>query len=203
MPSILISRLLARPGLTGAIAPSSAMLGQAMAEAAAGAGHIVELGAGTGPVTRQLARRHPGVPLTVVELHTGLARRLAGAHPAARVLARPAAEVLDELAPAEGPVALVSSLPFRSLPPAVHQATRTSIVNFLERCPNSWLVQFTYQPRAPFHAPPGWVWRHVRTVFANLPPAGLWTLKPGAATAERDPNAPTAERGPEAPRACN
>lgn len=177
MRSTHIARLFASPGLTGAIAPSSAALGQAMAEATVGAAHIIELGGGTGPVTRQLVRRLPGVPLTVVELDPGLARRLARAHPSAKVLARPAAEVLDEWGSEDGPVALVSSLPFRSLPPAVHQATRISIVNFLARHPQSWLVQFTYQPRAPFQAPPGWAWHHVRTVLANLPPAGVWTLK--------------------------
>jgi phospholipid N-methyltransferase len=172
----LLSHLIRAPALTGAIVPSSLFLAEAMADAAAGAAHVVELGAGTGPVTRVLSRRYPGSRLTIVELQPELAGSLSRAYPRATVHARPAAEVLDELPADSAPAVLVSSLPFRSLPAMVRQQTRESILRFLRRGRHRWLVQFTYQPRAPFDAEPGFHWRHEKTVVANLPPAGVWTL---------------------------
>nr|HMQ74313.1 methyltransferase [Rubrivivax sp.] len=91
----LLSHLIRAPALTGAVAPSSQFLARAMADAARGAGHIVELGAGTGAVTRALARQHPDATLTLVELQPALARRLARSFPQARVVGQPAAWVLD------------------------------------------------------------------------------------------------------------
>jgi phospholipid N-methyltransferase len=177
---ILLSHLLRAPALTGAVAPSSQFLARAMVDSAQGAARIVELGAGTGAVTRALARRHPEVPLTLVELQPALARQLARDFPRSDVQALPAAEVLDRMpgGPGEpGPVVIVSSLPFRSMPTLARVRTRASILQFLRRHPGSWLVQYTYQPRAPFDAEPGFVWRRRRTVVANIPPAGVWTLR--------------------------
>jgi phospholipid N-methyltransferase len=173
----LLSHLIQAPALTGAVAPSSQFLAKAMADAARGARHIVELGAGTGPVTRALYRQNPDTRLTVVELQPALARRLSRTYPRAHVHARPAAEVLDELHYEGLPVVLVSSLPFRSLPTLLRAETRNSILQFLRRHPDSWLVQFTYQPRAPFDEDHGFTWKRTRFVVANLPPAGVWTLR--------------------------
>lgn len=222
---ILLPHLFRSPSLTGAVMPSSPYLARAMADAARGAGRIIELGAGSGPVTRALSSQFPYTPLTVVELQPSMARRLVKAFPAAEVLALPAATVLDGIVPDEPPGAsihavtgagrangangsngasgadgadgaghtgngmlsvvasaprplvLVSSLPFRSLPPPVHAQTRDAILACLARHPGSWLVQFTYQPRAPFAEAAGWRWRRGRTVVANIPPATVWTLR--------------------------
>jgi phospholipid N-methyltransferase len=204
---ILLPHLLRSPSLTGAVVPSSPYLARAMSDAARGAGRIIELGAGSGPVTRALSRQFPHTPLTVVELQPSMARRLEQAFPSAEVLALPAATVLDRIVPDEPPGAprhgrvngadcadgakpaptasvpaarplvLVSSLPFRSLPPRVHAQTRDAILACLARHPGSWLVQFTYQPRAPFDEGVGWHWRRGRTVVANIPPATVWTLR--------------------------
>lgn len=176
----LFTHLIRSPAFTGAIVPSSQFLAEAMADAAEGAAHVVELGAGTGPVTRVLSRRYPGARLTVVEMQPTLASRLSRTYPRATVHARPAAEVLDEMHEQindeRAPVVLVSSLPFRSLPTLVRQETRQSILRFLRSGRDRWLVQFTYQPRAPFEPDPGFAWRHEKTVVANFPPAGVWTL---------------------------
>jgi phosphatidylethanolamine/phosphatidyl-N-methylethanolamine N-methyltransferase len=186
MPVNLLAQLLRTPAQTGAVAPSSRALARAMAEAADGAAALVELGAGTGPVTRALARRFPALPLTIVELQPAMARRLARAHPTATVHAQPAAAVLDAMDVETTPVVLVSSLPFRSLPTHIAAQTQLSIVHFLKRHPGAWLVQFTYHPRPPFAAAAGFAWRRVGSVFANIPPAGIWVLAPmppGDATA--------------------
>ncbi|MBX3637535.1 MAG: hypothetical protein KF683_19370 [Rubrivivax sp.] len=178
----LFAHLLKAPALTGAVAPSSQFLARAMADASHGAARIVELGAGTGAVTRALVRRHPDVPLTLVELQPALARQLARAYPRSDVHAAPAAEVLDRMPGEPGPTVIVSSLPFRSMPTLARVQTRNSILQFLRRHPGSWLVQYTYQPRVPFDAEPGFAWRRRRTVMANIPPAGVWTLRAVAAT---------------------
>lgn len=173
----LFAHLIKASALTGAVAPSSQFLAKAMADAAQGAAHIIELGAGTGAVTRVLARQYPDTRLTVVELQPALAGRLAKAYPGTVVHAGPAAEVLDQLIDEGLPVVIVSSLPFRSMPTVARVETRNSILQFLRRHPGSWLVQFTYQPRAPFAGEPGFTWKRKRTVVANIPPAGVWTLR--------------------------
>ena len=56
------------PALVGAVVPSSRRLAAAMAEAASGAGLLIDLGAGTGAITAALRERHPDVPLVAVEM---------------------------------------------------------------------------------------------------------------------------------------
>lgn len=176
MPHRLLLQMLKNPASTGSLVPSSRFLAHAMARAASGARHIVELGAGTGPVTQALSEQHSTVCLTVVELQHSLAEHLRKRFPALDIRQACAHEVLDNVADA-APVAIVSSLPFRSLPADVVGVTVSSIVACMERNPGSWLVQFTYQPRAPFPAPPGYGWRRVATVWRNTPPAGVWVLR--------------------------
>ena len=66
----------ARPSTVGAILPSSRHLADAMARAARGAEHLVELGAGTGAITEALCEQHPDVPTQAVEMDPLLAQHL-------------------------------------------------------------------------------------------------------------------------------
>ncbi|MBA4741391.1 MAG: hypothetical protein H2060_01625 [Azoarcus sp.] len=176
MPVQLLLSMLRAPASTGAVLPSSRALATAMARTAIGADLIVELGAGTGPVTRALLEQMPGVPLIAVELQPDLAQMLQRRFPEADVRLAPADQVIDALGEPEGAVVLVSSLPFRSLPLPVRSETIASICRFLLADPQRRLVQFTYQPRAPFRAPPGLRWHRRMSVWANTPPAGVWEL---------------------------
>ncbi len=171
--------MLKNPSSTGSVIPSSRFLADAMARAAGDVPHIVELGAGTGPVTQALLEQHPEASLTAVELQHSLAEHLRKRFPALDVRQACAHEVLDKMAFGQ-PMAVVSSLPFRSLPADVVGVTVGSIIACLERHPGSCLVQFTYQPRAPFQAPLGYRWQRVATVWRNTPPAGVWVLRKGA-----------------------
>ena len=72
---------------------------------------------------------------------------------------------------------LVSSLPSRSLPKDVGAETVDSICRFLAHSVDRKLVQFTYQPRAPFAAPRGLRWHRRAVVWRNTPPAGIWELQ--------------------------
>jgi phospholipid N-methyltransferase len=176
MPVQLLLALLKSPAETGAVLPSSRFLAGAMAHAASGADLVIELGAGTGPVTTALLQRLPHTPLVAVEIQPSLAHRLKRRHPQVDVRQASAREVVDEHLHAPGRIVLVSSLPFRSLPPNIASETALSLCEFLSRSHERKLIQFTYQPRAPFKATEGLRWRRLTTVWRNTPPAGVWEL---------------------------
>ena len=180
MPHKLLIQMLKCPGSTGSVIPSSRHLALAMASAATGAIQVIELGAGTGPVTQALLHQCPEAHLTVVELQASLVRHLKATFEQLEVVQAGANVVLDAYARV-GPTAIVSSLPFRSLPLSVKNLTIDSIVRFIRRRPGSHLVQFTYHPRAPFPAPDGFRWSRQAFVWRNIPPAGVWVLRPDVA----------------------
>ena len=177
MPVQLLLALLKSPASTGAVMPSSRALAAAMAEVASGAELLVELGAGTGPVTQALLQRSPGTPLIAVELQSALANRLRIRFPGVDVREDSAKAVVDELIDHPGKIVLVSSLPFRSLPREVAAETANSLIRFLTANPARRLVQFTYHPRAPFHAPAPLHWQRRSIIWRNTPPAGIWELR--------------------------
>ena len=149
-----------------------------MSREALGYGHILEFGGGTGPITRQLSRDHGNASLTVFELDTRMAENLAKRYPLAQVWDGCLHDRADILLSKPPQTVAVSSLPFRSLPKHVLQPTIRVIEAFLTAEPLRKLVQFTYGLRPPFDpVAPGLSWtRHTR-VWANLPPASIWTLQ--------------------------
>jgi phospholipid N-methyltransferase len=174
--SALLFHLLKKPALTGSVTPSSRYLASAMVRATGEVRHVVELGAGTGPLTKELRSRLPSASLIAVEIQPSLAQQLRNRFPGLDVRQDLAHEVLDSLVYPD-PVAVVSSLPFRSLPKDMRERTVASIEQLLRRVPGSRLVQFTYQPRAPFEAPADFRWRKACSVWRNAPPAGVWVLQ--------------------------
>ena len=182
-PALFLRHALRRPTSFGALLPSSRHLALAMTAQVRDAQLLVELGAGTGAVTRALRLHHPDVPLVAVEAQPHLARHLRERFIDVEVRAEWAHEVIDALlnrAPAQ--TVVVSSLPFRTLPALVRDRTVRSLCRFLAADPLRRLVQYTYQPRPPFELPHstdsrGLRWRRVRTVWRNAPPAGVWVLQ--------------------------
>lgn len=170
---------LSRPSLVGAVAPSSRHLARAMAAHMGPADALIELGAGTGAVTEALHHAAPELPLLAVELQPDLAASLERRLPGVEVACAPAHEVLAARhAAAPAATVIVSSLPFRSLPDGLRRCTLEALVEFVGAHPARRLVQYTYQPRAPFELPSSsplrWTLREV--VWRNLPPAGVWVL---------------------------
>lgn len=171
---LFLRELIRTPGDIGALCSSSPSLANMMANAVPLRrlrGQVLELGAGTGPVTRALLRR--GVPkerLVVIEKSEALALCLRDAFPETNVLCCGAEELdchIDRSIPVE---AIVSSLPFRSLPKEVTQAIMNQIGTIL--APGGLYIQFTYAllgeiPMLPPH------FRKVRSrvIFKNIPPA--------------------------------
>jgi phospholipid N-methyltransferase len=162
-------------------------LADAMARAAAGSQRLIELGSGTGTITAALSRCHPDIPILAVELDLGLAQYLRERFPMIEVRAAAAHEVLCEPQCGSTAVVLVSSLPFRSLPPRLRIRSSMAIERFLIERPASRLVQYTYLPWEPFHLRFGESlrWRRLELVWRNAPPAWVWELS------NRVPHPPT------------
>lgn len=176
-PGAFLHELCTRPGAVGAICPSSRFLARRMAEQVPpGDGIVVELGAGTGVITRALLDR--GIPperLVVVELSSVFVRELRERFPGVTVIHGSAAD-LSTLLPHSAKIrAIVSSLPLCSLPPPISHAIVDQWRMLLHD--GGVAIQFTYNLRRP-------AWRdylqtpEVRSciVWANLPPANVSTF---------------------------
>jgi phospholipid N-methyltransferase len=159
----------------GTLFPSSPALADEMAGALSPgllkSGIFVELGAGTGPVTEGLLRR--GVPperMVVVEKSPVLAECLSKRFPSINVICCGAEEMRNHINRNEKITAIISSLPFRSLPFDVGSAIMAEIDAALS--PGGLFVQFTYALVGKMlHVPP--TFKKVRSHFVlyNLPPA--------------------------------
>jgi len=171
----MLVQFLRAPNFMGGIVPSSSVLARAMSRQAAGFDAIVELGAGTGAVTRRLVVDHPRAALTLIEREQQLARRLARSYSRARVRDGCVHDRVDCLLEQPPRTVAVSSLPFRSLPEDVANATRAAIERFLLANPARRLVQYSYGLREPFlFRDTRLSWRRVERVWRNVPPAIVW-----------------------------
>lgn len=169
--------LLANPGATGALCPSSPRLGRRMASFIPKnhKGLVVELGAGTGAVTRELlARGIPPKKLIPIEMSEKLASHLQHRFPDLKVIRGNAADLQNLIKAsakeASGNVGfVVSSLPFRSLPDDLCQKIARQIEQTLG---GGRFIQFTYDLRSRnfIHFQR---FTHLRAaiVWANIPPA--------------------------------
>jgi phosphatidylethanolamine/phosphatidyl-N-methylethanolamine N-methyltransferase len=175
--------LVAAPRLTGAVAPSGRALARAMAAAAgdAAGGLIVELGPGTGPVTRALLKR--GVErerLTLVEYEPRFCRMLAERFGPAGIIQGDAYDLPRTLRGVLGqPIAaFVSSLPLLNQPPRRRQKLIDDA--FALMGPDGRFVQFTYGLLSPIPrevCANRYSARCSAPVWLNLPPARVWTYR--------------------------
>jgi phosphatidylethanolamine/phosphatidyl-N-methylethanolamine N-methyltransferase len=181
----------------GAIAPSGGALARAMVDAARiEAGHrVVELGAGTGPVTRALVAARPDASLLVLEPDAALAARCRAAVPGVQVVEAMAQE-LPALIEAQGWSAVdrvVSSLPFAVWPVGLQDEVLDAVLNVL--VPGGVMVTFTYvqSPLVPagrrFRRTLERRFARVTTtpiVWLNLPPAFVYVCEtlPAALSSE-------------------
>ncbi|HJX19298.1 MAG TPA: methyltransferase domain-containing protein [Acidiferrobacterales bacterium] len=169
------------PLQTGALWPSGQALARAMARCVdpCQPGPVVELGAGTGAITRELlARGLAPQRLVAIEKDPALCRVLRLRFPEVSVLRGDVAELVALLAAAGAGRAgtLVSGLPLLGMP----RQGRRRVLEQIAAClgPGGVLVQFTYSPLPPVSraacAAFGWSGRRVAWVPWNLPPAAVW-----------------------------
>ncbi len=188
--ALFLKRWLRRPLAMGAVVPSGRPLAQAMARATVAAmagrdGHVIELGAGTGRVTKALlAAGIPASRLALVERDPELASFLRRHFSGPRILEGDAARLPRLLGSHDIPTvaAVVSSLPLLSLPAEVVNGIVQGVFEILPR--GAALVQFTYGPTPP--VPRGLRERlhlqgsHRPRIWRNVPPAVVWTFtRPG------------------------
>jgi len=176
---IFFSSWLRAPLKVASIVPSSRQLGDAIARQIdpARPGWVVELGAGTGPVTeRLLARGIPPKRLFVVERDPALVRFLRERHPEP-VLVEGDAFRLPELLARYGVErvhAVVCGIPLLSM-------TRADATRIVRQClavlePDGQLFQYTYSLFSPLpYREFGLAVRRVKRVMINIPPAAVWT----------------------------
>jgi phosphatidylethanolamine/phosphatidyl-N-methylethanolamine N-methyltransferase len=178
-----LKSLVATPRLTGAVAPSGRALARAMAAAAGSPSHglVIELGPGTGPVTRSLIETGlPPARLALVEYDVAFCHLLESRFPDLRIIQGDAYDLRHTLAGFTGqPIAaVVSSLPLLNQPPA--RRTKLIADAFALMGPAGVFVQFTYGLQSPIP-------RDVcanrysavrsRPILRNLPPAFVWTYR--------------------------
>jgi len=164
--------------------PSSPFVGRAMSWAIAErpAARVVELGAGTGAVTRQLMNN--GVPmedLSVLEIDSKLGVHLRRTFPDLDVIIAPAQELAGLWRDRNGPPvgAIVSTMPMRLFSKKAILSIMRNALSVLE--PGGVFVQFTYRQSSPV---PERICRLVGVegerycrVWINMPPAGIWVYR--------------------------
>ncbi len=175
---------LRRPLGLGAVVPSGRALATAMAACidARAPGMVVELGGGTGNITRAI--RKAGVApgdLIVVEREAALCEVIGSRFPDVRIWRADASEleVLVDRAGALPVKTIVSSLPFLSM----DDGDRRRILDaaFAVLAPDGEFLQFTYGPAPPVPQRTRDALRIVgarsERVFSNLPPAAVWRYR--------------------------
>lgn len=182
---LLFKLWLKNPLKIGAVAVSSPELAASMARQIpkTDKGYVVELGGGTGPVTRAILKS--GVAperLVVVERDPTLHRHLKERHPGVKVLLGDAMHLgaLLKEAGISPVVAIVSSLPLLSMKKTVQYRIGAQAFQVLD--PGAPFIQFTYGLFSPLPRRKLGVEGRVKDrVLQNLPPASVWMyLKPGA-----------------------
>jgi phosphatidylethanolamine/phosphatidyl-N-methylethanolamine N-methyltransferase len=171
---------IAHPRETGAVTPSGSALARAVAAQIdiAQPGPILELGPGTGALTKGILARGiaPG-RLMLVEYDPALARSLVSGFPGVRVITGDAFALDDTLrghAP-EPFAATVSGLPLLNYPLAKRRALLEAVLARMN--PGAPFIQFSYgiQPSVP--PPPGAGVSLAALVWRNLPPARVWVYR--------------------------
>ncbi len=175
---------LRRPRRVGAVLPSSPALAAALAAEidTEAPGVVVELGPGTGRVTRALleAGIAPG-QLVAIERDATFCKLLRERFPGVRIVSGEARTLEPLLQQAGvGPLkAVASSLPLLSMTSRDRRAVLSQIAAVLGA--EGVLVQYTYGPAAP--VPPelgvelGLLGERTNWVLANLPPAAVWRYR--------------------------
>lgn len=179
-----------RPQTVGAVAPSSRALGESMCpENLDTCRVVVELGGGTGAVTRVIRRRlAPDASLIVLELNANAASLLQARFPDAHVIAD-TAENLRQHLDAQGHLyadCVISGLPWGSMPRALQFRLLDAVTGSLR--PGGTFTAMAYLHASVFassHRFKSQLHRRfasvtrTRVVWPNVPPAFVYHCKAG------------------------
>ncbi len=169
--------LVANPRSVGAVAPSSPFLARAVAAQMdlKLTGPILELGPGTGAITREILNR--GISpsrLTVIEYDPEFAKEIAARFSGVNVIVGDAFN-LEPLINGAQFAAVVSGIPLLNFTP---EKRETLVRSSLERLkPGGPMIQFSYGFTAPVQAPAGATVRQAAFIWRNIPPARVWVYR--------------------------
>ncbi len=174
-----LNRLISSPRDVGAIAPSGSALGRAMAAQVDPdiAGPVVELGPGSGAITKALLEVIPASRLTVIERDPAFAALIAGRYRDVTVLCDDAFE-LDRIAAAhfKAPcAAVVSGMPLLNFPEDKRHGLLDAVLGLLT--PGAPFIQFTYGLKMPVPPPARASATHAAFIWKNMPPAHVWVYR--------------------------
>ena len=138
---------------------------------------VVELGPGTGPVTKALlAAGVPADRLFVIEIDALLCAHLRREFPNVAVIQGDATR-LSELLPAGWVGKVVSGIPMLPLPVDVQRALIRAAFEVM--APGGDILQYTYSLASPIKTKPlGLKGRRKGVAMLNLPPAWVWSYLP-------------------------
>lgn len=164
------------PSTIGAVAPSSRTLVAAMTSIVPfvdGGDAILELGSGTGAITRGIVDAWPANPIVAVEKNPRLAARLRKRFAEVEVLQGCVCDALDALAASGTRIGVVmSGLPMLFFEESFRERVLAAIHDALS--PSAFFVQFTYSERAwRGFAPSGFELVARQRVLRNVPPATI------------------------------
>jgi phosphatidylethanolamine/phosphatidyl-N-methylethanolamine N-methyltransferase len=169
-----------KPLAVGAVTPSSKLLARTMAQYVDpdGAGPVIELGPGTGPITEALVEQ--GVDparLVLVEFNPKFCELLRRRFPAATVVQGDAYRLRDSLADLtrHEASAVVSGLPLMTKPLKTRLRLLREAFALLQ--PRAPFVQFTYAVVPPIPHLAGVKVEASERIWLNLPPARVWVYR--------------------------
>jgi phosphatidylethanolamine/phosphatidyl-N-methylethanolamine N-methyltransferase len=183
--AIFFTRWLKAPHHIGAVAPSSRFLARAMATQVdlRRAEPVIELGGGTGSVTKALLEA--GLPvdrLIVVERDVRLYKMLRRRFPQLRIVLGDARHLVDLLHPLgiDAVSAVVSSLPLVAMPKMMRRQIIDQSFALLGEAGR--FIQYTYSLTSPLARREfGLRGRVAARVWLNFPPASVWNYRLAAA----------------------
>jgi phosphatidylethanolamine/phosphatidyl-N-methylethanolamine N-methyltransferase len=172
-----IGRLIARPSQIGAVAPSSAALGRAMAaQIPDSAGPILELGPGTGVVTAAiLARGIAPERLTAIEYDPDFSALMSQRFPRVRVVRGNAFDLAGTLGDMPPFAAVLSSLPLINFPLEMRLSLLKQV--FERLVTDAPFIQFSYRIKPPVPPPDAITVTRAARILLNIPPARVWVYR--------------------------
>ncbi len=170
---------LRNPRSVGSIFPSSDSLSRSVAKEVFSSppGQIIELGAGTGSITRVLIDLSEcASKITVFEKSQKLTEILRSKFSGINIRCCCATEISKLDLENSTSVTIVSSIPFRSLKKHETKKIISAISHIRQRSKEFRLIQYSYFWMPPFVPPTGLNWSKGKIIFSNIPPARIWIL---------------------------
>ena len=172
-----VERMARNPRAIGAISPASPALAEAMAAQIdfTMPGRVLELGPGTGAITKALVRRGFGTDrVLAIEADHSFARILRSRFPTLEVIEGDAMDAarIESLGPFNG---IISSLPLLNFPAHDRVGLVLALLRLLP--PGAPFVQYSYGVRPPLPRTHDVEIALADKVWRNLPPARVWIFR--------------------------